>query len=286
MRVLVTGAGGLVGGALCAAPAPRGVDVRGLPHAQLDIADPAAVRAALAAHRPDALINAAAQAGVDLAEAEPARTFRANAEGPAVLAAACAEAGVRLVHLSTDYVLTGPDRPGHLLREGDPPDPRSTYARAKLAGEGPVLAAGGLVARVQWVHQAGPRGFFGAALRALDEGRPLRLVTDQVGCPTPADLLAAWLLRLAAPGGPTGLWHLATTGEATPMAWIAEAARLRGLAAQLEPTTRAALGGAFRPARSCLDPRRAAAAFDLPLVPWAEALQLSLGASGRAGRGR
>ncbi len=247
----------------------------GLGHAQLDITDRAAVRAALRHHRPRALVNAAAQAGVDRAEAEPSLSFLVNEAGPARLAELCAEEGVRLVHISTDYVLDGDDRPGLRLDESWPPEPRSTYARSKLAGEGPVLAAGGVVARVQWVHAPGPRGFFPRALRALAAGQTLALVTDQVGVPSPAPLVARWLLALADPEAPTGLVHLAPDGEATAHDWIAAAARLAGLPFRARRARRADFDGAHRPARSCLANDRARA-WGLAVPHWHEAVDRML----------
>ena len=122
MRVLVTGAGGLVGSALV-----RSGKVTGLTRAQLDITDPAAVAHALDEHRPSAIINAAAQAGVDRADAEPEWTYAVNAEAPAVMVELARDRGIRLVHLSTDYVLDSPER--ERLS-----DPAAVNLRANQAG--------------------------------------------------------------------------------------------------------------------------------------------------------
>jgi dTDP-4-dehydrorhamnose reductase len=271
MSVLVTGAGGLVGRALCALPG-----VIGRTHRELDILDPVALSATLDQLRPRALINAAAQAGVDRADREPYETFRVNAEGPALLARLCAARGVRLVHISTDYVLSGADFSEFLLTEELPPLPRSTYAASKWAGEPPVLAAGGLVARVQWVYAQEGSGFFARSLQAIREGRPLRLVHDQWGAPTPASLLARWLMRLAEPG-PTGLFHLATIGATTPLDWLTETAHLLGLPLHHQIISRTELAGAFRPARSCLSPALAARTFSLSPPTWQHALATELG---------
>jgi dTDP-4-dehydrorhamnose reductase len=265
MRILVTGAGGLIGGALVGAGAEG---VVGLDRAALDITDPDAVTAALDALRPDAVINAAAQANVDLADRQPERSFAVNGAAVAGLAGQCAERGIRLVHISTDYVL---DCPEQELTEALPTNPRSTYAASKLVGERAALAAGAVVVRVQWVYQPGTRGFFNLALHRLAAGEPLHLVTDQIGRPTPASLIAGGLLA-AASGGPVGLFHLACTGETSAWDWIAQAARLRGLPFTAQPTTRAALGGAWRPARSCLCSDRFAATWGIRLPDWRDAL--------------
>lgn len=237
------------------------------------------MRAALERHRPSALINAAAQAGVDRAEQDPAATFAVNDFAVGVLADACQRAGVRFVHISTDYVLRGADQPGLLLDEDAPLCPIGAYAESKARGEARALAAGGLVARVQWVYGAQGRGFFAGALARLRAGEPLRLVADQVGCPTPAPLLAGWLCALAA-GGPVGRYHLATTGEASPVEWLGAAAALLGTALRWTPLPRAAIGPTPRPARSCLNGARARADFGLPAVPWPVALAEALDAAG------
>ncbi len=269
MKILVTGAGGLIGSAVVEA---GGASVVGLTRAELDITDPDALVAALEAHRPDAVINAAAQANVNRAEVDPALSFTVNAVAVAVLAARCAERGIRLVHISTDYVFDAPDRE---LTEGLAPHPRSSYARGKLAGEHAARKMGATVVRVQWVYSPGARGFFNLALARLAAGEPLSVVTDQIGRPTPAALVARGLL-LAARGGPVGLYHLACTGEASAWDWIAAGARLRGLPMTATPTTRARLGGAYRPERSCLCSDRFAETFGLRLPDWTEALEAAM----------
>jgi dTDP-4-dehydrorhamnose reductase len=274
--LLVTGAGGLLGGALAALPWALG-----LRRSQLDITDVDALHAALDEHRPVAVINAAAFARVDAAEQAPAEAHAVNAAAPAALAQACRRRGLRLVHLATDYVLRGPPHPGHLLTEDAAPEPVGVYAQSKAAGEAAVRAAGGVVLRVQWLYAPVGTSFFARALAGLRAGATLRLVPDQIGCPTPAALLARWIGRVAA-GGPTGLFHLATTGEASPVEWLSAAADQLGLPLRWEPLPRAAIGPVPRPARSCLDGARARAAFGLPAVPWEEALRGAL----QAGEGQ
>lgn len=268
--LLVTGAGGLLGGALAALPGAVG-----LRRAQLDITDGGALNAALDQHRPAAVVNAAAFARVDAAEQAPAEAQAVNAAAPAALALACQRRGIRCVHISTDYVLRGPAVPGHQLDERAPLDPVGVYARTKAAGEAAVLAAGGVVLRVQWLYATQGTSFFARALARLRAGELLRLVPDQVGCPTPAALLAGWIGRVAE-GGPTGLFHLATTGEVSPVGWLGAAAAALELPLRWEPLPRAAIGPVPRPARSCLDGGLARATFGLPAVAWDDALRAAL----------
>jgi dTDP-4-dehydrorhamnose reductase len=186
----------------------------------LDVAEPDAVAERLAAlPRPLVWLNAAAFTQVDRCEREPDLAQRGNAVAPAVLANACAEAGARLVHVSTDYVFAGEgNRP---YREGDPTAPRSVYGRTKLAGEAAVLAASDefLVVRTSWVFGKG-RNFIAAVLdqaarrRAGTATGPLRVVDDQTGRPTYAVDLAEAIVSLVTAGA-RGIVHFANSGIAT-----------------------------------------------------------------------
>lgn len=189
---------------------------------EIDIADPGAVEKWLDGHRagpPDVLLNAAAFTHVDRCEREPAAAERANAEAPAVLAQACAQRGIRLLHVSTDYVFAGDSETPYT--EDDEPDPRSAYGRTKLEGERRVLATApdALVVRTSWVFGRG-RNFIAAILEQARERRagrasgPLRVVDDQRGRPTYAFDLASGILELVGRGA-TGVYHLANAGVAS-----------------------------------------------------------------------
>ena len=148
---------------------------------------------------PALVVNAAAWTAVDAAEADPDAAARANRDGPALLAALCAEAGLPLIHVSTDYVFDG--LKGAPYVETDPPCPTGVYGDTKLAGEQAVLAAGGraVVLRTSWVYSATGRNFVRTMLGAT--APRLRVVADQQGCPTAAADLAtagfAWFLERA-----------------------------------------------------------------------------------------
>jgi len=244
--------------------------VLGLDRAALDITDAEAVARVLDTNQPTAIINAAAQASVDRADAEPEWTRLVNGTAPGALARMAAERGVRLVHLSTDYVLDAPEQPR--LGEDLEPKPRSLYAESKLMGEQAVLEAGAVVVRLQWVYQPGSRGFFNRAMAAMTRGESVRLITDQIGCPTPASMLAPALLRIAN-GGPVGLFHLATQGEASAWEWMQAGASALGIPFVAEPALRCDFSGAHRPARSVLDSTKAEQAWGIRLPNWRDALQ-------------
>lgn len=240
MRILVTGAGGLLGRALV-----RAADVVALDRAALDIGDARAVQAALARVRPDVVINAAAWTDVDGCEGDAARAFASN--DPAALAAAC---GARLLHVSTDQVFDGQARRPY--RPDDATGPVNVYGASKLSGERTVLAAGGTVVRTSWLFGEGGRGFVPALLRAARAGERLRVVDDRHGCPTYAGDLAAELLALAA-APPGGVLHVC--GD-EPTTWHGFARAILP-DAEIEPIRAAAWPAAApRPAYTVLAPSR------------------------------
>src|SRR4029077_440935 len=183
VRVLVTGAAGQLGQALIAA-APAGLALKACTHAELDIADEAAVRTAFADFAPELVINAAAFTRVDEAERAAERAARANAQGPRVLADACRSGGCWLTHVSTDFVFDG--RQGHPYAPDAQPNPLSVYGRSKLQGEKAVLgvlAQRCTVVRASWLYSAAG-GFAGRMLELMRTRPQLKVVSDQVGAPT------------------------------------------------------------------------------------------------------
>jgi dTDP-4-dehydrorhamnose reductase len=272
---LVLGARGKLGLSLLACARARGVRASGFAG---DIAEPDDVARALDDLQPDCVVNAAAFTAVDRCESEPERAWRANAVGPGVVARACAP-GVRLVHVSTDYVFAG--EPGARPREDTPPQPLNEYGRSKLAGERAVQDAGGehLIARTQWLFGPGP-SFVETVLERAAQGEPLRVVRDEVGRPTWTDDLAGGLLDVAAIGL-RGTLHLANQGEASRWEFACEVVRggcERGWNRDVpvEPIERCDLGRpAIRPGHAVLDLGRALAA-GIELPPWRDALRRHL----------
>jgi len=284
-RWLVTGAGGQLGRTVLALASAHGIHAQGARHAELDVADPEAVKSALERARPDVVLNCAAFTAVDRCESEPEAAERANARAPAVLAAACA-GGPLLVQLSTDYVFDG--RACTPIPEDAPTAPASAYGRTKLAGERAVAAAGGehLIVRTQWVF--GPGGnFVRTILRAASQGGPLRVVEDQLGRPTWTTVLAGAIFR-AVEVGARGPLHIACEGTASffdfARAVVDEGAR-RGLHARVEVhaiPTREMPRPAARPHYGVLGLERARE-LGLVLPHWREALDGYLDAE-REGR--
>ncbi len=168
-----------------------------LGRAGADLSDPAACTAAIRAHRPHAVINAAAWTAVDKAETEEPAATVVNGEAPAAMARACAELGLPFLHISTDYVFDGAgDRP---FLPDHPTAPLGAYGRSKLAGERGVLAAGGnaLILRTSWVVSAHGANFVKTMLRLGGTHDSLNVVADQIGGPTPAAAIADALYRAA-----------------------------------------------------------------------------------------
>jgi dTDP-4-dehydrorhamnose reductase len=276
--ILVTGGSGQVGAALGAIGAAQGVRVAGRP--EFDFDRPEGITDLLRAAAPALVVNAAAYTAVDAAETEPEAAVRANRDGPALLARFCAESGIPLIHISTDYVFDGSK--GAPYVETDPTHPTGVYGASKLAGEQAVLALcpRAVVLRTSWVYAASGRNFVRTMLNAAAKTRRLRVVADQIGCPTAAPDLAAAILAIAARIREEGwraefggVFHACGTGSTS---WHGLACATFEAAARygLEPpvveaiTTAEWPTPARRPADSRLDCARLKRVFGLALPPW------------------
>lgn len=276
MRIAVLGSAGQLGRDLC--PRLAG-DVVPLTRADLDLGTPQTIAAALAAARPDVLVNCAAYNFVDKAEAEPDAAFAVNAWGVRALAQACTAAKVRFVHFSTDYVFGLDAARTTPFTEDDAPGPVSAYGMSKLAGEyaARTFAPDALVIRtcgLYGVHGSGGKGgnFVETMLRVAGQGKPLRVVADQHCTPSyTVDVAAASAALIARCA--TGLFHVTSGGACTWHDLAAEAFRLAGVAADLTPITSAQFGApARRPPYSVLSNAKLAAASVAPPRDWREAL--------------
>ncbi|MEO8485994.1 MAG: dTDP-4-dehydrorhamnose reductase [Betaproteobacteria bacterium] len=217
--ILVTGASGQLGAELVHALAPFGAVVA-TGHADLDLADPAAIVATMRRVQPSLVVNAAAYTAVDLAEKETARADAVNGVAPGVLAEEAKRAGAVLIHFSTDYVFDGSGETPYV--EDAPTHPVSAYGRSKLAGERAVAAIGAdsLVLRTSWVYGLRGRNFLTTMRRLAAERDELRVVDDQTGTPNWSRELARATARIVSQGLPRvadrrGLYHLTARGTTT-----------------------------------------------------------------------
>ena len=299
MRVLLLGANGQVGTELRRSLVPLGEVVAATRTGSLadgdacEVADfdlPASLPRLIERIGPDVVVNAAAYTAVDRAESEQEAAWRANAEAPSAIAAACEARGAWLVHYSTDYVFDGTaTRP---YREDDPTSPLGVYGASKLAGEEAIRSSGvrHLILRTAWVYAAHGKNFLLTMLRLAKERDQLRVVADQVGTPTSAALIADTTARLLTSPEACGTWHLTASGETT---WhgFAEAifsgARDRGMLTRTPQLDAIATSDyptpARRPAYSVLDNSLLSRDFDLRLPRWEHGLQDVLGGMGDLG---
>ncbi|MBN1491100.1 MAG: dTDP-4-dehydrorhamnose reductase [Phycisphaerae bacterium] len=240
---------------------------------ELDITKRDAVRRVLGTLRPTLVINAAAYTDVDGCESCEAEASAVNASGPANLAEACRECDAWLVHVSTDYVFDGNSAEPYVPEH--PIAPRSAYGRTKAAGEEAVrriLPDAHTIVRSSWLFGGHGRNFVKTILRLAAERSELRVVTDQVGCPTyAADLAAA--LSVAGLGGVAGTHHFCNVGVCSWNQFAAEIVRLSGTTCRILPQTTAELNRpASRPAYSALSTASFAAATGIVPRLWPEAL--------------
>jgi dTDP-4-dehydrorhamnose reductase len=268
MRLLVTGAAGMLGRDVTDAAARAGHDVTPLSRRELDVCDAAAVAAAVAAARPDAVINCAAWTDVDGAEAHEEAATVVNGAGAGNVAAA----GAFVVQVSTDYVFDGTAREPYV--ESAPTNPIGAYGRSKLAGELAVAASGAhAIVRSSWLFGEHGANFVATMLRLAKERDTLTVVDDQVGCPTFTGHLAAALVEIAERRLP-GVRHVAGAGECSWHDLAAATFAATGARVELARGRTADLGRpAPRPAYSVLRSERPGTPV---LPPWQDGLHAYL----------
>ncbi|HXO22641.1 MAG TPA: dTDP-4-dehydrorhamnose reductase [Thermoanaerobaculia bacterium] len=275
MRTLIFGGTGMLGRALATEGRRRAWPVLALSHSEADLTDAARLLYWADAFRPQLVVNAAAFTGVDACETERDRAFAVNGRGVAHAVAAAGAAGARLLHVSTDYVFGG--RADHPYREDAPTAPLSVYGQSKLEGEGHALAYGrALVVRTSWLFGPGGPNFAATMLGLIAAGKlPLKVVDDQVGCPTYTPYLARALADLAELSL-TGLIHYRNREPVSWYAFAREIARLdprAPAATEVVPVTTAEFPRpAPRPAYSVLDVKRFEAAAGRRVEPWEDGL--------------
>jgi dTDP-4-dehydrorhamnose reductase len=258
----VTGAGGMLGQEVVRAAAEH--EVVALTHADLDVTDRAAVDRSVADARPDVVINCAGFTDVDGAESHEDAATLLNGAAAGYLAAAAPA----IVHPSTDYVFDGSKRTPYV--ESDPTSPHSAYGRSKLAGERAVAAnPRHFIARTSWLFGGGGKNFVDTMLGLAADRDELKVVDDQVGCPTYAGHLANALVQLAE-GDSYGVHHVAGAGECSWFAFAREIFRRAEVDVNVVPCTTAEFPRpAPRPAYSVLASERPDA---VRLPSWREGL--------------
>jgi dTDP-4-dehydrorhamnose reductase len=283
-RIVITGAGGQVGRRLTADAQRLGHEVVSLTSKDWDITDASAGRGIVKAG--DVVVNCAAYTAVDDAEDNPDAAHAVNAAGPGNVARTCAEAGARLIHISTDYVFSGrfdgEPRPYDL---DDAPEPLSVYGRTKLAGERAVHAElpSAHVVRTSWVYTGVGSDFVTAIAVKADGDGEANVVHDQVGSPTFVGDLVAALLEIAGGGIDAPLLHAANAGAASRFDQAqgvfagvgADPERVKPVTTDQYPRP------ATRPTYSALSSHLSTEAGLTPLRPWRDALIAALREAGR-----
>lgn len=238
---LITGAAGLLGREMKARLGETGWRVVAMPRTALDITSEDDVLHAIEAACPDLLINCAATADVDRCEVDADWAYAINERGPAILARACRQFGVEIVHVSTDYVFDG-SKDGFYTQE-DVPQPLSVYGQSKVAGEVAVREATSrcYIVRTSWLFGVGGKNFGSRVIQHAREGLPIKGVTDQTSIPSYAPDVSARIEEIVTLGV-HGLYHVTSTGPASWFEFARAALALAGLGdTEIEPVRRADL---------------------------------------------
>jgi dTDP-4-dehydrorhamnose reductase len=281
----VLGTPGQLAGDLVDEGLRQGHEMIGVTQAECDITDAVAVERVIRAHQPQAVINGAAWTRVDAAEDHEAEAEAVNAKGPGYVAAACAAAGIRCCHVSSDYVFDGTATAP--IPEEAPVAPRSAYGRTKWDGELAVRAncPDHLIVRTSWLYGRQGPNFVLTMLRLATESEQLRVVADQRGAPTWTGHLAPAMIRLL-DIGPPGTYHLTNSGVCSWYDFAVATLRARGLTTEVVPITTAEYPTrAERPAYSVLDNRSWRELGEPPLPDWNEGLRRYLGTLDADGAG-
>jgi dTDP-4-dehydrorhamnose reductase len=269
LKVLVTGAAGMLGRDVMRVGEEAGHEMTGLARVDLDITDRDAVAAALADLRPAAVVNCAAWTDVDGAEDHPQEALAVNGPGAGNVAAAAAHVMASVIHPSTDYVFDGTRAEGYV--ESDEVGPLSSYGRSKLEGERQVAAANEhhFIVRSSWLFGVAGRNFVDTMLRLSEDMEQVVVVRDQIGCPTYTGHLAEGLVRLL-DSEFYGIHHMAGSGRCSWYEFAVEIFRQAGSSCQVMSSTSDMLDRkAPRPPFSVLVSERE---HPIELPPWEEGL--------------
>ncbi|HNT67560.1 MAG TPA: dTDP-4-dehydrorhamnose reductase, partial [Syntrophorhabdaceae bacterium] len=272
MKVLFAGGKGLLATNIIPLFKNR-FDVASFDIDEWDIADRKAGEAVVARERPDALVNCAAVTDVDGCEDKRELAEKVNSRGAAIIADICSEHGIKLVHISTDYVFDGTK--GLPYTEEDTPNPVSFYGKTKLWGEEQVLAKApsSLIIRSQWLYGEGGRHFISKVIEIARERGSIEVVDDQRGSPTYAKDIAE-PLSILIEKGESGIYHICNDGSCTWYELAQEVFMALGMDIQVTAVSSQALNRkAARPAYSVFDTKKARNATGIAMRSWPEALR-------------
>jgi dTDP-4-dehydrorhamnose reductase len=285
-KILLFGANGQLGTKLNTLLARKGT-VRAVGHAELDLRDLTRLRALIQGANPELIVNAAAYTAVDAAESDAESARLVNAEAPRVMAEVAREHNALLVHYSTDYVFDGTAHKPYT--EESPVSPLGVYGASKLAGEQAVAGSGAahLILRTAWLYSNRGKNFLNTMLRLASERDELRVVNDQSGAPTYADLVAEASVEMldgmfdsgVVRRERCGLYHLTSLGETTWWGFARRIIELAGFGERvrvLPITTADYPAAAKRPAYSVLSNAKLERVFGIRLPQWEEGLKRCL----------
>lgn len=288
MRILITGTTGQVGWEF-----KRELSIFGDLHCptrnELDLTNSAQIRDTITDHSIDLVVNCAAYTAVDLAEAESDSANQINSHGPAEMARICKQTGTTLIHLSTDYVLG--DMGDQPMSEEHPTSPLGIYGQSKLDGENAIRDSGcdHLIFRTSWVYASRGKNFLLTMLRLTGSDKPLRIVDDQWGAPTPARLIASSITHCLSrasllnatekPASVSGTYNLCAAGYTSWHGFAAEIFRQREVLTGRKPPRLVSIPTsqfptpAKRQANSRLEISRLKEHFGIDMPSWQHALE-------------
>jgi len=291
MKILLFGKAGQLGWEFRRTLAPLG-EVIGLDQAELDLSDLSALTEAMDALKPNLIVNASAYTAVDRAEEQRNLAFKVNAEAPAIMAEWAKRSHIPFIHFSTDYVFDGVKATPYV--EEDTTNPLNVYGQSKLEGEQAIGQVGGayVILRTSWVYSIGVGGFVSKVLSWARNQETLRIVTDQIGSPTWARMLAEVSTTMIGSfrgnlweyfRENSGVYHLGGAGSVSRFEFTQEILRLDPKAGEqkfknLEPALTADFPTqARRPLFTSLDCSRFERIFGLYMPNWRDALRLAMG---------
>lgn len=273
MRVLITGAGGMLGSQVASAYKALGAEVYPFNRKELNICDAPALKTAFHSLKPTLVVNCAAYTAVDQAEEDKETAFLVNGLGPKYIACLCRDIKAVFVHISTDYVFNGKSNSPYGVYE--PTDPVNIYGKSKLFGEQAIREAYSryFIIRTSWLFGPGGKNFVDTFIKLCSKTDPIKIVNDQTSCPTYTVDLAQGIVKLAQTGV-FGTYHLTNSGHTT---WYGLALKIKNILDLKKQVVPCSSEDFPRPARrpeySVLDPFPLPAVTSFKMPGWQDALR-------------